>query len=108
MSYGASVKDGGYPGVSGPHSPRFQSAAPAVYQIDFTAVAAGKRIANTKRRIRWYVGGKTTEAAKIIRTSFRIEIHHRSIYYSSRCSDPFVFAVVNWLCLVLGVGDSPI
>jgi hypothetical protein len=25
------------------------------YQIDFTAIAAGKRIANTKRRIRWYV-----------------------------------------------------
>ena len=26
-----------------------------VYQIDFTAVDAGKRIASTKRRIRWYV-----------------------------------------------------
>lgn len=24
-----------------------------VYQIDFTAVAAGKRVAATKRRIRW-------------------------------------------------------
>ena len=24
-----------------------------VYQIDFTAVASGKRIATTKRRIRW-------------------------------------------------------
>lgn len=27
-----------------------------VYQIDFSAVAAGKRVAATKRRIRWYVG----------------------------------------------------
>jgi hypothetical protein len=26
-----------------------------VYQIDFTAVASGKRIASTKRRVRWYV-----------------------------------------------------
>eukprot|EP00525_Craspedostauros_australis_P004947 CAMPEP_0198128392 /NCGR_PEP_ID=MMETSP1442-20131203/49243_1 /TAXON_ID= /ORGANISM="Craspedostauros australis, Strain CCMP3328" /LENGTH=32 /DNA_ID= /DNA_START= /DNA_END= /DNA_ORIENTATION= len=24
-----------------------------VYQIDFAAVAAGKRVASTKRRIRW-------------------------------------------------------
>lgn len=26
-----------------------------VYQIDFAAVQAGKRMAATKRRIRWYV-----------------------------------------------------
>jgi hypothetical protein len=26
-----------------------------VYQIDFSAVASGKRVAATKRRIRWYV-----------------------------------------------------
>ena len=26
-----------------------------MYQIDFSAVAAGKRVAATKRRIRWYV-----------------------------------------------------
>ena len=26
------------------------------YQIDFTAVASGKRIASSKRRVRWYVG----------------------------------------------------
>lgn len=25
----------------------------AVYQIDFTAVASGKRIASSKRRVRW-------------------------------------------------------
>jgi hypothetical protein len=29
-----------------------------VYQIDFSAVAAGKRVAATKRRIRWYVQKK--------------------------------------------------
>jgi len=28
---------------------------PVVYQIDFTAVASGKLIASTKRRVRWYV-----------------------------------------------------
>jgi hypothetical protein len=26
-----------------------------LYQIDFTAVAAGKRVPTSKRRIRWYV-----------------------------------------------------
>jgi hypothetical protein len=25
-----------------------------VYQIDFAVMAAGKRVASTKRRIRWY------------------------------------------------------
>jgi hypothetical protein len=30
-----------------------------VYQIDFSAVAAGKRVAATKRRIRWYVPYRT-------------------------------------------------
>lgn len=30
-----------------------QAAQPQVYQIDFTAVASGKRIASTKRRVRW-------------------------------------------------------
>ena len=30
-----------------------QAKHPQVYQIDFTAVAAGKRIASTKRRVRW-------------------------------------------------------
>ncbi|KAL3910014.1 MAG: hypothetical protein SGILL_007858, partial [Bacillariaceae sp.] len=32
-----------------------QAKIPQVYQIDFTAVASGKRIASTKRRVRWYV-----------------------------------------------------
>jgi hypothetical protein len=26
-----------------------------VYQIDFSAVASGKRVATTKRKVRWYV-----------------------------------------------------
>lgn len=30
-----------------------QARQPQVYQIDFTAVASGKRIASTKRRVRW-------------------------------------------------------
>jgi len=35
-------------------SPRGGSGQRApVYQIDFTAVASGKRIASTKRRVRW-------------------------------------------------------
>jgi hypothetical protein len=29
--------------------------SPIFYQIDFTAVAAGKRIPTSKRRVRWYV-----------------------------------------------------
>eukprot|EP00538_Stauroneis_constricta_P006226 CAMPEP_0119545546 /NCGR_PEP_ID=MMETSP1352-20130426/261_1 /TAXON_ID=265584 /ORGANISM="Stauroneis constricta, Strain CCMP1120" /LENGTH=756 /DNA_ID=CAMNT_0007590101 /DNA_START=67 /DNA_END=2337 /DNA_ORIENTATION=- len=33
-----------------------------VYQIDFTAVASGKRIASTKRRVRWRFGFANTEA----------------------------------------------
>jgi hypothetical protein len=39
------------------HSPNpehpSQAKVPQVYQIDFTAVASGKRIASTKRRVRW-------------------------------------------------------
>lgn len=47
-SYGAMVPTGHGPQVA-PSSAR----VPVVYQIDFTAVAAGKRIASTKRRVRW-------------------------------------------------------
>lgn len=36
----------------GPAMPS-QAKQPQVYQIDFTAVASGKRIASTKRRVRW-------------------------------------------------------
>jgi len=35
---------------------------PTVYQIDFTAVASGKRIASTKRRVRWRFGFANPEA----------------------------------------------
>ena len=39
-----------------PSSPqRRNNDVPVLYQIDFTAVAAGKRVASSKRRIRWYV-----------------------------------------------------
>jgi hypothetical protein len=42
------------PRVNIPGSPS-TARVPQVYQIDFTAVASGKRIASTKRRVRWYV-----------------------------------------------------
>jgi len=35
---------------------------PVVYQIDFTAVASGKRIASSKRRIRWRFGFANAQA----------------------------------------------
>jgi hypothetical protein len=35
-------------------SPKSWSARFPVYQIDFAAAASGKRVAATKRRIRWY------------------------------------------------------
>ena len=47
-SYGAMVPAGPRPHVA--HS---NARVPVVYQIDFTAVASGKRIASTKRRVRW-------------------------------------------------------
>jgi len=40
--------------MSSPYaSPRGGNTRAPVYQIDFTAVASGKRIASTKRRVRW-------------------------------------------------------
>lgn len=49
----------GYPTSTAMVSTQHPSQAkhPKVYQIDFTAVASGKRIASTKRRVRWYVLG---------------------------------------------------
>lgn len=41
-----------------PSSPR----QPQVYQIDFTAVASGKRIASSKRRVRWRFGFANPQA----------------------------------------------
>ena len=44
-------------GSGGPVSPTGRAFAQRfpVYQIDFTSVASGKKLASTKRRIRWYV-----------------------------------------------------
>ena len=36
------------------------SGGPVLYQIDFTAVAAGKRVPSSKRRVRWYVVRRKT------------------------------------------------
>eukprot|EP00934_Nitzschia_sp_Nitz4_P002447 Nitzschia sp. Nitz4//scaffold74_size92883//713//3192//NITZ4_004805-RA/size92883-augustus-gene-0.0-mRNA-1//1//CDS//3329557541//2442//frame0 len=38
------------------------AARPQVYQIDFTALASGKRIASSKRRVRWRFGFANPEA----------------------------------------------
>ena len=45
------------PSAGGPVSPTGRAFAQRfpVYQIDFTSVASGKKLASTKRRIRWYV-----------------------------------------------------
>ena len=44
-------------GSGGPVSPTGRAFAQRfpVYQIDFTSVASGKKLASTKRRVRWYV-----------------------------------------------------
>lgn len=47
--------------VASPTSPS-TAARPQLYQIDFTAVASGKRIASTKRRVRWRFGFANPEA----------------------------------------------
>ena len=57
----SSAAGGGGPapsaGSSGPVSPTGRAFAQRfpVYQIDFTSVASGKKLASTKRRVRWYV-----------------------------------------------------
>jgi len=48
-------------GTVSPSSPSM-AARPQLYQIDFTAVASGKRIASTKRRVRWRFGFANPEA----------------------------------------------
>lgn len=51
------------PGGPGPQASAPSSArVPVVYQIDFTAVASGKHIASTKRRVRWRFGFANPEA----------------------------------------------
>ena len=56
MSYGGQQQHQGYgpppPGAGPPRGGAADGTYP-VYQIDFTAVASGKRIASTKRRVRW-------------------------------------------------------
>ena len=51
-SSGSATGSGG-----GPVSPTGRAFAQRfpVYQIDFTSVASGKKLASTKRRVRWYV-----------------------------------------------------
>eukprot|EP00550_Attheya_septentrionalis_P013364 CAMPEP_0198304282 /NCGR_PEP_ID=MMETSP1449-20131203/57319_1 /TAXON_ID=420275 /ORGANISM="Attheya septentrionalis, Strain CCMP2084" /LENGTH=591 /DNA_ID=CAMNT_0044006801 /DNA_START=61 /DNA_END=1836 /DNA_ORIENTATION=+ len=55
-----------------------------IYQIDFTAVASGKRIATTKRRIRWRFGFSNKEALENgeTGTSCRGEEHDVTIVWS--------------------------
>jgi hypothetical protein len=52
-SYGGEIVPMG--SGSAPVSPTNYAKMYPVYQIDFQAVAAGKRIATTKRRVRWCV-----------------------------------------------------
>ena len=53
--YGGGGYGGGYGGSSPPRVVSPKKAQCPIYQIDFSAVASGKRIASTKRRVRWYV-----------------------------------------------------
>lgn len=75
VPYGAAATAGG-PGGS---PSRF-----SVYQIDFTAVASGKRIANTKRRIRWRFGFSNKDALEAgeTGTACRGEEHDVTIVWS--------------------------
>lgn len=57
---------------------------PQVYQIDFTAVASGKRVASTKRRVRWRFGFANPEAlaAGETGTACRGEEHDVTLVWS--------------------------
>lgn len=61
-----------------------QAKHPQVYQIDFTAVASGKRIASTKRRVRWRFGFANPEAlaAGQTGTACRGEEHDITLVWS--------------------------
>ena len=56
-SSAAAAAGSGGGGPAGPVSPTGRAFAQRfpVYQIDFTSVASGKKLASTKRRVRWYV-----------------------------------------------------
>eukprot|EP00527_Entomoneis_sp_CCMP2396_P006036 CAMPEP_0198142492 /NCGR_PEP_ID=MMETSP1443-20131203/5261_1 /TAXON_ID=186043 /ORGANISM="Entomoneis sp., Strain CCMP2396" /LENGTH=599 /DNA_ID=CAMNT_0043805511 /DNA_START=386 /DNA_END=2185 /DNA_ORIENTATION=- len=57
---------------------------PHVYQIDFTAVASGKRVASSKRRVRWRFGFASPEAlaAGETGTACRGEEHDVTLVWS--------------------------
>ncbi|GAX24328.1 hypothetical protein FisN_4Lh445 [Fistulifera solaris] len=57
---------------------------PVVYQIDFTAVAAGKRVASSKRRVRWRFGFANMSALSNgeVGTACRGEEHDVTLIWS--------------------------
>jgi len=65
-----------------------------VYQIDFTAVASGKRIANTKRRVRWRFGFTNLQALENgeTGTSCRGEEHDITLIWSVTSGKRLVLA----------------
>jgi len=65
-----------------------------VYQIDFTAVASGKRIASTKRRIRWRFGFTNQDAlaAGETGTACRGEEHDITVVWSITSGKRLVLA----------------
>ncbi|KAG7339378.1 hypothetical protein IV203_006501 [Nitzschia inconspicua] len=67
---------------------------PQVYQIDFTAVASGKRFASTKRRVRWRFGFANAEAlaAGQTGTDCRGEEHDVTIVWSITSGKRLVLA----------------
>jgi len=92
-SAGAAGGSGDGAGGGGGGAPSGQPVSPTgrafaqrfpVYQIDFTSVASGKKIAGTKRRIRWRFGFPNREAldAGETGTSCRGEEHDVTIVWS--------------------------
>jgi len=67
---------------------------PQVYQIDFTAIASGKRIASTKRRVRWRFGFANPEALANGQTgtSCRGEEHDITLVWSITSGKRLVLA----------------
>eukprot|EP00567_Pseudictyota_dubia_P009033 CAMPEP_0197460968 /NCGR_PEP_ID=MMETSP1175-20131217/55285_1 /TAXON_ID=1003142 /ORGANISM="Triceratium dubium, Strain CCMP147" /LENGTH=293 /DNA_ID=CAMNT_0042996149 /DNA_START=337 /DNA_END=1215 /DNA_ORIENTATION=+ len=75
---------GGRSGLPPGTDPRKWSARFPVYQIDFTAVASGKRVAATKRRVRWRFGLSNRDALEAgeTGTACRGEEHDVTIVWS--------------------------
>eukprot|EP00543_Licmophora_paradoxa_P001265 CAMPEP_0202451964 /NCGR_PEP_ID=MMETSP1360-20130828/10258_1 /ASSEMBLY_ACC=CAM_ASM_000848 /TAXON_ID=515479 /ORGANISM="Licmophora paradoxa, Strain CCMP2313" /LENGTH=731 /DNA_ID=CAMNT_0049070647 /DNA_START=23 /DNA_END=2218 /DNA_ORIENTATION=+ len=71
-----------------------ESGAAQVYQIDFTAVASGKRIATSKRRIRWRFGFANPQAlaAGATGTACRGEEHDITLVWSITSGKRLVLA----------------